>query len=89
MNRKQEKKMKENLLMLEDERRHADQYKEQAEKVFVAFIKANFNLLLGTEYPVYSVAPFIRYSRVRKKCCIWFINIATRRTYEFEIITLP
>merc|ERR1719150_2196179 len=33
MNRKQEKKMKENLLMLEDERRHADQYKEQAEKV--------------------------------------------------------
>merc|ERR1711992_252461 len=33
MNRKQEKKMKENLLMLEDERRHADQYEEQAEKV--------------------------------------------------------
>ena len=33
LNRKQEKKMKENLLMLEDERRHADQYKEQAEKV--------------------------------------------------------
>jgi len=32
-NRKQEKKMKENLLMLDDERRHADQYKEQAEKV--------------------------------------------------------
>ena len=35
MNRKQEKKMKENLLMLEDERRHADQYKEQAEKVWI------------------------------------------------------
>jgi hypothetical protein len=35
MNRKQEKKMKENLLMLEDERRHADQYKEQAEKVLL------------------------------------------------------
>ena len=34
VNRKQEKKMKENLLMLDDERRHADQYKEQAEKVF-------------------------------------------------------
>ena len=33
VNRKQEKKMKENLLMLDDERRHADQYKEQAEKV--------------------------------------------------------
>ena len=33
MNRKQEKKLKETLLMLEDERRHADQYKEQAEKV--------------------------------------------------------
>ena len=33
VNRKQEKKMKENILMLDDERRHADQYKEQAEKV--------------------------------------------------------
>ena len=33
INRKAEKKMKENLLLLEDERRHADQYKEQAEKV--------------------------------------------------------
>merc|ERR1739844_895588 len=33
VNRKAEKKMKENLLMLEDDRRHADQYKEQAEKV--------------------------------------------------------
>ena len=33
MNRKADKKMKENLLLLEDERRHADQYKEQAEKV--------------------------------------------------------
>ncbi len=32
-NRKQEKKVKETMLMLEDERRHADQYKEQAEKV--------------------------------------------------------
>ena len=32
-NRKQEKKVKETLLMLEDERRHADQYKEQSEKV--------------------------------------------------------
>lgn len=33
LNRKAEKKLKETLLMLEDERRHADQYKEQAEKV--------------------------------------------------------
>lgn len=33
LNRKQEKKLKENILMLEDERRHADQYKETAEKV--------------------------------------------------------
>merc|ERR1719330_197356 len=32
INRKAEKKMKENLLLLEDERRHADQYKEQPEK---------------------------------------------------------
>ena len=35
MNRKQEKKLKETVLMLEDERRHADQYKEQSEKVRV------------------------------------------------------
>ena len=42
INRKAEKKMKENMLMLEDERRHADQYKEQAEKVrfFLLFIFA-------------------------------------------------
>jgi hypothetical protein len=33
MSRKQDKKVKETMLMLEDERRHADQYKEQAEKV--------------------------------------------------------
>merc|ERR1712179_366448 len=33
INRKAEKKMKENLLLLEDECRHADQYKEQSEKV--------------------------------------------------------
>ena len=39
INRKAEKKMKENLLMLEDERRHADQYKEQAEKVLVSKAK--------------------------------------------------
>ena len=37
INRKAEKKMKENLLMLEDERRHADQYKEQAEKVYIVY----------------------------------------------------
>jgi demethoxyubiquinone hydroxylase (CLK1/Coq7/Cat5 family) len=32
-NRKQEKKLKELVMQLEDERRHADQYKEQVEKV--------------------------------------------------------
>ena len=37
INRKAEKKMKENLLLLEDERRHADQYKEQSEKVKIYF----------------------------------------------------
>ena len=37
INRKAEKKMKENLLLLEDERRHADQYKEQSEKVNILF----------------------------------------------------
>ena len=36
-NRKQDKKLKETMLMLEDERRHADQYKEQAEKVIITF----------------------------------------------------
>jgi hypothetical protein len=35
-NRKQEKKLKELVMQLEDERRHADQYKEQVEKVRVA-----------------------------------------------------
>ena len=38
INRKHEKKMKENLIMLDDERRHADQYKEQAEKVGVQLV---------------------------------------------------
>ena len=33
LSRKQEKKVKETFLQLEDERRHADQYKEQSEKV--------------------------------------------------------
>ena len=32
-NRKLEKKIKELMMQLEDERRHADQYKEQNEKV--------------------------------------------------------
>ena len=32
-NRKLEKKIKELMMQLEDERRHADQYKEQVEKV--------------------------------------------------------
>lgn len=32
-NRKMEKKLKELILQLEDERRHTDQYKEQLEKV--------------------------------------------------------
>ena len=43
INRKAEKKMKENLLLLEDERRHADQYKEQSEKVFYIFIFSFLN----------------------------------------------
>ena len=45
MNRKQEKKLKETLLMLEDERRHPDQYKEQAEKVTVLEASGIFSLL--------------------------------------------
>ena len=56
INRKAEKKMKENLLLLEDERRHADQYKEQSEKViyihiyffiFERFLTHMFYLNLG------------------------------------------
>jgi myosin protein heavy chain len=35
INRKQDKKLKELVMQLEDERRHADQYKEQVEKVNV------------------------------------------------------
>merc|ERR1711972_160633 len=50
VSRKQEK-MKENLLMLDDERRHADQYKEQAEKVN-ARIKALKRQLDETEEEV-------------------------------------
>ena len=55
-NRKLEKKIKELLMQLEDERRHADQYKEQNEKVSqgrqVGFRKkkqciANFKINLG------------------------------------------
>ena len=42
LNRKAEKKMKENLLLLEDERRHADQYKEQSEKVKSIFFFFSF-----------------------------------------------
>lgn len=34
-NRKLEKKLKELVMQVEDERRHADQYKEQLDKVFV------------------------------------------------------
>ena len=48
INRKAEKKMKENLLLLEDERRHADQYKEQSEKV-----TWNFLDWLGTIYQIW------------------------------------
>ena len=43
INRKAEKKMKENLLLLEDERRHADQYKEQSEKVIYTFFFSFLN----------------------------------------------
>lgn len=37
-NRKLDKKIKELTLNIEDERRHADQYKEQIEKVFIYFL---------------------------------------------------
>ena len=50
INRKAEKKMKENLLLLEDERRHADQYKEQSEKVIYTFIFFIFDPFLNTYF---------------------------------------
>ena len=46
INRKAEKKMKENLLLLEDERRHADQYKEQSEKVFIYWFILSISFLI-------------------------------------------
>jgi len=46
INRKHEKKMKENLIMLDDERRHADQYKEQAEKVWIYQFKFDSKLIM-------------------------------------------
>ena len=50
INRKAEKKMKENLLLLEDERRHADQYKEQSEKVIYTFIFFQFWEIFNTYF---------------------------------------
>ena len=52
VNRKQEKKMKENILMLDDERRHADQYKEQAEKVRFQSILLNLPLYCCVSGPM-------------------------------------
>ena len=49
INRKAEKKMKENLLLLEDERRHADQYKEQSEKVIIY----NFTILIWYDFSLF------------------------------------
>lgn len=43
-NRKMDKKLKELILQLEDERRHADQYKEQLEKVFSFSISTTHRL---------------------------------------------
>ena len=50
INRKAEKKMKENLLLLEDERRHADQYKEQSEKVIYTFFFFIFERFFNTYF---------------------------------------
>mgnify|MGYP001299735289 CR=1 FL=1 len=53
INRKAEKKMKENLLLLEDERRHADQYKEQSEKVIHTFIYFYFFIFFERFFNIY------------------------------------
>lgn len=45
-NRKMDKKLKELVLQLEDERRHADQYKEEVEKVHILFVIDFFNIVL-------------------------------------------
>lgn len=36
-NRKLDKKLKELMMQVEDERRHADQYKDQVEKVCISY----------------------------------------------------
>ena len=52
-NRKLEKKIKELMMQLEDERRHADQYKEQNEKVELQKkIRNNFHILIIVNFSV-------------------------------------
>lgn len=46
--RKTEKKLKESLMQVEDERRHADQYKEQVRKLTQTSVTCNNNLMGGT-----------------------------------------
>ena len=59
-NRKLEKKIKELLMQLEDERRHADQYKEQNEKVtiirFMLFIPASNIEMVQSYYKYLQIA---------------------------------
>lgn len=52
-NRKLEKKIKELMMQLEDERRHADQYKEQNEKVELQIKKGIvFHILIIINFSV-------------------------------------
>lgn len=52
-NRKLEKKIKELMMQLEDERRHADQYKEQNEKVELQItLNIIFHILIITNFSV-------------------------------------
>lgn len=46
--RKTEKKLKESLMQVEDERRHADQYKEQVRKLTQTSVTCSNNLMGGT-----------------------------------------
>ena len=67
-NRKLEKKIKELMMQLEDERRHADQYKEQNEKVRHWTALYSLNLIPFCFSPTTESRPCVAsWMRLRKK----------------------
>ena len=64
--RKLEKKIKELMMQLEDERRHADQYKEQNEKVgffsnLISYIFCNFDVGLDKIQKLFKISSLEMY----------------------------